>query len=315
MTGRISRAYLYIPFAVAGVLLAVWFAIWNVGAATMRAKLEKFAVDRAADGGEVSYSPLRTRGFPFYLRGSADGFTVSDGRNVYSCERLFIDALPYSPKRIIFSCGGAQTISTGGADWTVDARDLRASLERDDERGWLARIETGAAGMTDGAVQFSVENAVVNLTPREAGSEAMEAAMRVSRFTAADASRRQLVGRLDAAAVINDKEADASRLVDIVGFEAKLDDATFSANGHLRIASGEELTGRFDTRIENPAGVATTLANLKILKEKDAKFAGAALALLADASGGAITAPVELTTDSVAIAGIRIQRAEKRRQP
>ena len=315
MTKRVSRKYLIIPYAIAGALLAVWFAIWNVGASTMRSKLEQFAADRAAEGGEVAYAPLKTRGFPFYLRGSADDFKIIGGRSEYACARLFIDALPYSPNKIIFSCGGEQTLTSGDAVWIIDASDLRASLERNAERGWLAKIETGAASMTDGITSLSAENAIVNITPHTNGGDEIESSLRLTQFKASDALREQPVERLEAAIVIGGKESDASRPLEIVGVEALFDDATFSAKGRLRISGEGAVTGRLDAKIENPTGVATTLANLKILNERDAKIAGSALAMLAVASGGAITAPVELVEDGVKIAGVRISKADSRRQP
>lgn len=313
MKALANRWLLYGPFIVAAAILAGWFVLWRSGAAVMRTSLDEFAAAQEADGVIVEYLPLSARGFPFYLRGVVERSSIASGADRYQCAKLFIDALPYSPDRIIFSCGGEQHLSRADGVWTINAKDARASIERDSARGWLAKIDTGAASAFKDDVEASVSNAIVNFGPEKIGAERFDVSLRVVGFGVTRPASGYAVDRIDAAATVSDSAS--GRVVEIRGLEAVIGDTILKADGEIAVPPGDSARGRLNARVEKPAGLAQTLADAGMLDERDARTAQAALAMLAVASGGAVAAPIEIENDEVRLAGLKIAGLKRKDQP
>ena len=313
MKAGASKWFLYGPFIVAGIILAGWFMLWRSGAALMRDSLDDFAAAQKADGTIVAHEPLSARGFPFFLRGAVEDFSIARGADRYQCARLFIDALPYAPDRIIFSCGGEQQVTVAGGVWTIDAKDARASVERDSERGWLAKIETGKTIAFNHDIEATVSGAIVNLAPAPAGDESIDASLRIAGLGVTRPASGYAVDRIDAAATVS---GDAEgRIIRIRGLEAIIGETTVKAEGEVAIKRGDSARGRLNARVEKPAGLAQTLSDAGLLDEKDARTAQTALAMLAVASGGEIAAPIDFQNDEVRLAGLKIARLKRSDQP
>jgi len=308
-----NRWFLYGPFLFAGAILAGWFVLWRTGAGIMRSSLDEFAAAQKADGVIVEHEPLSARGFPFYLRGVVENFSIASGPDRYQCARLFIDALPYAYDRVIFSCGGDQHLSRADGVWTINAKDARASVQRDSERGWLAKIDTGAATAFNDDVEASVSKAIVNFAPEKAGADRFDLSLRVVGFGVTRPASGYAVDRLDAAATVSD--GASGRVVEIRGLEAVIGDTILKADGEIAVPPGGSARGRLDARVEKPAGLAQTLSDAGLLDDRDAKTAQAALAMLAVASGGAVAAPIVLENDEVRLAGFKIARLKRKGQP
>ncbi|MEK7265436.1 MAG: DUF2125 domain-containing protein [Pseudomonadota bacterium] len=313
MKALASRWFLYGPFIFAGVILAGYYLLWRSGAALMRESLDDFAAAQKTDGTIVAYEPLSARGFPFFLRGAVENFSIARGADSYRCAKLFIDALPYAPDRIIFSCGGAQQVAKAGEVWTINAKDARASVERDQKRGWLAKLETGAASAFNNDIEASVSRAIVNLAPSDEGDGRIDASFRIVGLGVTRPASGYAVDRIDAAATVLGG-ADG-QTVKIHGLEAVSGQTIVKAEGEIAIPAGENLHGRLNARVEKPAGLAQTLSDAGLLDANDAKTAQTALAMLTVASGGALAAPIDFANDEVRLAGLKIAQLKRTAQP
>ncbi|MGD9799693.1 MAG: DUF2125 domain-containing protein [Parvularculaceae bacterium] len=310
---RANRWLLYGPLLVAALILAGWRVAWGNGADAMRRALADFSATEAARGVSVSFSPLRARGFPFYLRGAVDAFSVSAGDDAYDCARLYLDALPYQPDRVIFSCGGDQRAALGGEVWTITAPDARASLENDRDRGWIVRAETGAFAAAAGGRELVIESLMINIAPDKEESGAIDVSFRAVE-AAPPAAAKIDIARIDAALRIFPTDAFNRRRVDVLGLEAVVNDGVLSASGSLGIDSAG-VTGQLDAGVEKPVGIVRAIAAAGLLDENDAQAAQAGLAMLAVASGGRIAAPIEFQGNEVRLAGVSLGRIGDPAQP
>ncbi|MEO1137587.1 MAG: DUF2125 domain-containing protein, partial [Pseudomonadota bacterium] len=105
MTGeaaKLRRRWLYLPFAIAGVIMAGYFLLWRAGAAEMKKAVAAWVEDQRAAGLVVSHGDLEAEGFPFFLRlHIADPDIAAPGVWRWRTERLTLDALPYDLNRLI----------------------------------------------------------------------------------------------------------------------------------------------------------------------------------------------------------------------
>lgn len=315
MTARNNKWFLYGPFIAAGVILLLWFALWRSGAEAMKRSLAEFREAQAADGIAVDYAPLKPDGFPFFLRGVVDKLSVVKGGTRYECERLFIDALPYALDRIIFSCGGEQRLTTPKRVWMINAPDARASIERDRKRGWMVRAETGKASASAGSIEARIDAATINAAPHERGSQSIDASMRFVGVAVTGPQGGYALDRLDAAGAVSAALPGDGREIKILGLEAVIGETIVKAEGAVFIPVAGDPQGRFDTRIEKPAGLAHLLSDAKLLTAEEAVVAQNGLAMLAVASGGAVSAPVELGNGELRLAGFRLARLSRSPQP
>jgi hypothetical protein len=309
-----NRWFLYGPFLAAGVILAGWRLLWQAGAATMREHLEEFAAAQSAEGSAVAYEPLVSRGFPFFLRGVTENFSIARGDARYECDRLYIDALPYAPGRIIFSCGAEQRLIIPDGAWTINAKDARASIERDEERGWMAKADTGGASAFRDDVEVSVGAATVNFAPGAADPALIDVSMRIVKVGVTRPASGYALDRIDAAVSLSGG-APAERTVDVHGLEAIIGETVVRAKGKISLLADGDARGRLNARVEKPVGLARALADARLLDAEEAKAAETGLAMFAVASGGAITAPIDLENGEVRLAGLLIANVKPKSQP
>lgn len=314
---RANRWFLYGPFIFAGLVLAGWYGLWRTGAQTMRSSLSEFS-EGAADGVSVHYGALKTRGFPFFLRGAVEGFAVSDSRRLYQyqCDRLFIDALPHALDRLIFSCGGSQSITVNNETWTITANDGRASIERDQARGWMVRAETGSMTAQSSAARISVGAAIVNLAPAPDSLATIDVSLRVVDGEAEMRGGAVVsIERLDAAISVSEEDASGRRTLALKRVESTINQARLAAQGALLVTENGVLSGRLDAKVERPAGLAQALAAAHLLNDDEARATEAGLAMLAVAAGGAVAAPIDFEEGEIRLGGIRLARIMQTAQP
>lgn len=310
---RANRWFLYGPFLVAALALAAWFPVWRAGAGTMREALADFAAAQATRGAVVDYAPLRARGFPFFLRGVVDGFSLRTDDGSYSCSRLFIDALPYQLDRIVFSCGGDQRATVDGRDWKINAADARASIEQDRDRGWIIRSETGAFKAEGSGESYSAQSVMLNLAPGETDSAVLDISFRAVGGAMSTAPEFE-IARIDAALKINQPDAFGRRRIDVLGLEALINGSALTARGALYEQAGA-YEGRLDAELEKPVGLARAGAALGLLTPDETRAAEAGLAMLAVAAGGKIAAPIIIQDETVSLAGVTLGRSARADQP
>jgi len=308
-----NRLFLYGPFLVAAIALCAWFFVWRAGADSMREALFDFAEAQEANGAKVDHEPLRAKGFPFYLRGAVGKFSIVSGDDAYECENVFVDALPYQLDRIIFSCGGVQRATIDGMIWTISAPEARASVEKDRKRGWIIRTQSGAVKAESNAGRYAFDSLNLNFGPDKDDPAAFDISLRALGVEISKAPETR-IDRLDAAIRLSPVDAFSNRRINVLGFEAQIDESLLKAEGALVNRAGS-IEGRLDANLEKPVGLARAIANFGSLTEEETRAAEAGVAMLAVASGGAIAAPIVIENGEVSLAGLMLGRIGRADQP
>lgn len=302
-----NRWFLYGPFIAAGVILVIWFMIWRAGAALMRSSLDEFAAAQAGNRVVVNYDSLTTRGFPFFLRGVVANLSVDDGDDRWRVERLYIDALPYAPDRLIFSPAEEEPVHLrrGAAEWTINAAGARVSIERDKERRWRLKAESGPLSATDGSGVVSIGGMLFNLAPDATERAAFDASLRAVDLGFSAPDGRYSVERIDAAFTLG-APVQGRRPVIVHGLAAVMDGTEIAAEGMVSAGGGAPAAGRLNAEIRKPEGLAALIARSPHLRPDEARAAVAGLGMLSAASGGVIRAPIDVANGAVSVAGVKI---------
>ena len=99
---------------------------------------------------------------------------------------------------------------------------------------------------------------------------------------------------------------DAGGALIVTGLIAEIEDTRFSISGEIGLDAADYPSGRLDAEIAKPAGLAHWLGATGALSEEEATSAGAGLTLLAIASGGKISAPIDFSNGAAEIAGVKL---------
>lgn len=303
-----GRWLLFAPFLFAGVFLLVWHAVWRAGAEAMRAALADFAADEAAAGGEVAYAPMRARGFPFFLRGEADAFSIARGKYRFDSETIYLHASPFDLRRIVFSASPSLRLQTPSGVWAIRTEGARASLEQADG-GWLFKAEAASLDGVNGDMSVKTGRGVINVAPDAAG--AYKVSFRVLDADLKNARGETRLARLDGALTAAEKPLALT----IHALDGEIGAARLRLSGALARDDEGFAAGRLDAAIENPAALMEALTILGAVKPDKARTVEAGLALLAAAGGGRLSAPVDFKSGETTLAGVRIASAPRLGQP
>lgn len=306
---------LYLPIAVAALLVAAYGFFWMRGAETMRGLVEDWAEDQRENGLVVSYNAISTAGFPFFLRAHVNAVEIADpGRWRWRAESLDIDALPYALDRLIFSPRGAQNFESPeiGA-WRAAGDTIRASVAADSDRGWLFSLEVlnGAARSETGAARISASQFLLDAAPNATDPATIEASLRADAVAFEDGSRAVSLSRVGAALGFSQtapgdgagKPTGALR-VRRLGIETGK--TRISAAGVLHLDAEGYPAGAIDAEIENPAGLAELLGGAGVLEQAEADAVGTGLALAALPTGGKLAAPIVFRDGEASIARFKL---------
>ncbi len=323
---RASRRWLYIPFAIAGVILVGYYALWRAGAHELKKAVAVWVEDQRALGLEVFHGDIQTDGFPFFLRAHVATPTISSPNAWrWQGETLAIDTLPYELNRLIFSPGGEQLVSADGlGEWRGSADDLRLSIANDKERGWVLAMTVGqATGVrTDDGASYSLGALVLDLAPAPNDPTTLTVNLAASDMTLDIAGETYSAARLQTALALSKTHmlsgsapAQSWRNADgelkIGHFFAEIEAAAITAAGDIRLDQDLYPEGALKAEIEKPAGLAMLLQKTGALTSKEAEAAAAGLSLMAITSGGKISAPIKLENGAAQIAGIKIADLSK----
>lgn len=305
------RGPLIVMTAACLLFAGVYAALWSAGASAMRKTVA--AIAKGSDETDVAIDSLRTKGFPFFLRGELRSVTVRRGALSWRSPELAIDALPVNPNRFIFTSVDPQTVDLGrwGA-YEVRADGGRASLER--RKGVFianAQADRIDARPTRGAVAVSANGILFKAAPAEEKSGDLHASLFAGAFEIAREGRtakgEKLLFDVIARGGPEKPTADIKRLT----IEAR--GASVELTGALALDAGGYPEGALDAVLRNPKGLAVFLAELGALSDEEARAAGAALRLAAFATGGEIRAPIELKDGAARIVGVKIAALPKMR--
>lgn len=319
---RPSRLYLYLPFAIAGVIVAAYGLLWLQGAKEMHKSVDSWVEDQRETGLAVSYRKISTGGFPFFLRATIDDVDIADAdRWRWRTDHLAVDALPYALDRLIFSPLGEQRFEGRGLGaWRAQAEDVRASVANDSARGWLFSLEisNGAAQSETEASQASVSKFLINVAPDAEDPGFIEISLHTSDIAIEDGERSLSVTLLDMAVGLSQTAAmaesedpatawrEAGGALYLRGFGMKAEGTTLMAEGVLGLDTEGYPAGAVGAVIENPAGVAKLLQGAGILTKQESEAVGAGLALMALATGGKLAAPVDFQDGQARIGKIKL---------
>ncbi len=340
---RLKRRWLYLPFAVAAVIVTAYYGLWRAGAAEMEKAIAAWAREQRAAGVAVEYAALRRDGFPFFLRIHIDEPSVTSPSGYrWRGERLSLDALPYEMNKVIAWPLGEQTVTLPNAEeWRVSAGDLRVSLATDKARGWVMSASAGgvrARRATDKA-EAAVDSLVFDLAPSAeepttlvlslAGEGASYADGREGgpdqgapgdgngdgisdgNGGAIDINRVQTVTLLTRSDALQGEASarrwrDAGGALVVNGLIAEVNGAALTLAGEVTLDAAFYPAGALRAELSRPAGLGGLLRRTGALTPQEADAAAAGLAMMALASGGKIVAPVELNNGSAAIRGVKI---------
>jgi hypothetical protein len=276
---RASRLRLYLPIAVAVILLGGYTLLWLLGARTMRAEIAEWVAEERASGREVAYEAVRIRGFPGTLRAMIDEpYWSEPGEWAWGAETLLIVTLPYDPSRLILTPRGDQSLTYGGEAYVVTADDLRVSLS---EGSLVAETRNLVADGAAGEVRLG--GALLNWSVDEGGRQVAGLAAEDVTLTEGGNETRLPFLRIAATESMGELE--------LGGFEAALapegdaDPALIAGEGRVTLTPGTFPEGRFDLRLGNAQGLVDAAMRRGVLDGDRARGARSLLGSLADGEG------------------------------
>lgn len=319
---QLRRKWLYIPFAVAGIVLAGYFLLWRTGAHEMKKAVGVWIEDQRAAGIDISHGQVISKGFPFFLRVHIDDpdIAMPDGRR-WRTDRLSLDALPYDLNKLILSVPGEQIASLNPAEeWRINAAEFRTSVSKDKTRKWVfsTSITNLTADRIDGA-NAAIGSLIFDLAPDATDQSTVVLSLASSEIAADINAQSIALDSLRTVTALREVEwisdiavwRDAGGALIINGLIAQIEDGTLSVAGELSIDRENYPTGRLKTEIISPAAFTKALFDAGVISTEEAQTAGAALTLTAIAGGGKITAPIELKNGNAEIAGVKISSLPK----
>ncbi|MEZ5894069.1 MAG: DUF2125 domain-containing protein [Parvularculaceae bacterium] len=317
---RANRLWLYLPFAVAAVLLFAYYLLWRAAAEEMKHGVADWVAEQRAAGLSVSHGAIKAEGFPFFLRVHVDAPDIeAQDAWAWRTERLTLDALPYDFNRLIFSVRSEQELSLAAyGAWRVRADDFRASVARDKLRGWkFAMTIAGAHGAraADGA-KARAGSFVFDLAPDAADRSTLTLTLAASALALNNGEKELALDGLRTVMSATQAQAlgDAGlwramggALV-ISGLEAEAGASKLSVSGEISLDGEGYPAGGLTSVIAAPGPFITALGEAGVLNKEDAETTSAALTLAAIAGGGKIIAPLELKDGEARIANVTLAR-------
>ena len=298
-----KKSLVFAPLVIIIVALAGWRFLWGEGARTMRSEIDRFVADQRAAGLQVEYEAVSVRGFPFVLRGVVDApqVTRADGAE-WRGERIFIDASPTAPNRLVFSFPGEQIVTLANQTWRLKDGALRASIEATDDGTWLGKAEGGPLQASDGTYTFTAMRYIANLSP-DADDPYRHHASAVVSGAAVDGGplegRPVVLDQLEFGGALN----VGQRRMDIAHLLAKKSESEASLSGALTLSPTGAFNGAFDAVLKRPAALVDVAMEAGVLAGQDADAVKAALLMAAVAGGGVVKTPIVIEDGVASIDG------------
>ena len=309
--------WIAVPGVIALIVFGAYVVVWNQSAQAMRKAVAAWTEDVREQGGAASFGEFKATGFPFFLRGALTAVSIGGGGWAWTAPRLFIDASPFEPDRLIFSAPDPHEIRlASGGRWRVDAPDGRASLAKDESRGWLLDVQSGPGRIEaiGGASSVSASSFLLSAAPNPLdrsrvffgvdarGIEAVQGERRIS----IDAAEIALaVGNLGGARSLR-AWRDTGGKVEVQRLRLEAAGAHAEFSGQLILDPDGYPAGTLKAEIVNPAPIAEILGAAGVIAKGDVASATAALSLAALAGGGRIAAPLTLEERAAHVAGVRL---------
>ena len=329
-----SRIWLYGPIALGLIVLIAWHGLWRAATHTIQSETDK-AFAQLGPGVSARYDDFSRKGFPFIFRGAFNDVEFQGPDFAYSTPTIFVDALPYDLSRVIFTAADSQRLTIGGAEIDLNAPDAKASVEKDDSRGWLFKLSGGDAPIVGVSQTASVETArfLLNAGP-PLGATAqppgamheIDASLVAETMQIAVGGQTGTIDRLELAmltrapkALFDDRFATSGPLappeIDVNRLAVTIGRSSLTVRGAITFDAQGRANGRLNTRIESPTDLATFLYDASVLNRQEADALMGAMTLAALAGGGAVNTTIILDKGDVRLLGVRVGKAPRLRLP
>lgn len=112
------------------IAAALWSGYWYVGSGRVEWAVANWFAARRAEGWQADYRSLKVQGFPNRFDIVFDAPALADPETglAWSAPRLQVNALSYRPNHVIAVWPETQTIATPQQTYSLQSRDMRASL-------------------------------------------------------------------------------------------------------------------------------------------------------------------------------------------
>lgn len=313
-----SKWWLYGPLIAGATLFAVYTALWMQGAAQMRRSITSWADDQRAAGLEVEYDSIAAGGFPFFLRGAVGNVSIGEAPGWrWSAPRLYVDALPLAPNRLVFSARDGHEIDTADfGRWRIEAPDGRASIESDKQRQWIVDVESGPGRIENSnGESLSAEHFLLTVAPAETDRRTLEASLAVSNLIARAGGAEISSPTVEAMIAFNDPEkrtpearaaSAADGVLELRRVYIEAGGGKLTLSGVLSIDETGRPQGALKVQAIKPGAFARILGDFGAIGEGDAEALDAALSLASIAGGGKLKAPLVLEHGYASIVGVKI---------
>lgn len=127
---RVQRRWIVIPFALFGLLLVAYLAVWFKARDEALQKFAGWVSAEKARGNEVTYDKARVVGLPFRFALEIENLQRTEGSGKsWKAAGLRINALPYNMQHVIAEAIGPQTFTfADGRIWTLTAESAAMSV-------------------------------------------------------------------------------------------------------------------------------------------------------------------------------------------
>lgn len=309
---------LFTPLILGLLLILAYGALWMRGAERIRRSIETWAIEQREAGIDVRYDDIDTRGFPFFLRAAIINASISGQEDWrWRAPRLFIDALPLSPNRLVFSARASHSIEFAADRWTVAAPDSRASIARDRKRQWILDFESGPAEIArlNNAQTAGADSILLTVAPAQERHETIEASLAITNLAMKHSASNVIARSVEAMIAVRraplleegiEPWRMAGGALELRRVSVETEEGKLTLAGELTLDAEGRPEGVLNAEIVNPGGFARALGEAGLVSREDAETAAASLTLAAIASGGVLTAPLVLNDGVAMIAGVAI---------
>ena len=144
---KLRWAGLWVPFLLAGLLVAGWSAGWVYAARQVEIRLERGVTELRASGTEVAWSSKRLSGYPFRLNLALSDLRVASGGWVLSTPDLEAQAFLHAPRNwLVATPAGLVVTRPEGGGLEVRGRRILASFAL--AAGGIPRVSIEGLGLT-----------------------------------------------------------------------------------------------------------------------------------------------------------------------
>lgn len=309
-------------FFVVALLAALYGGYWFVGSSQVEARAREALADLRAQGWQVDYASLDTRGFPSRFDTTVTDLALAspDGRLSWEAPFLRVFALSYRPNRVIAAWPPEQSLTLAGQRLDIAAEGLRGSAAVDlspDLPLADARLESGPMTVASAAGwELGLDRLLAAIRPAGPEPAAYDVFLEAEGLRPPALGARlgllRLDGQVTLDAPLDRTLAAPPRLLGLSLRELRLAQgaAALAATGDLAPDERGFLAGTLTLRAENWRDLLALLESAGLLVHDQAPFLAGALEELAGGQDD-IEVPVTFRDGQVEALGLVLLQAPR----